>query len=49
MFVTLSGIIIVVKEEQPENALLGISPVPSGMMATPSLISNLSIVFQFIS
>lgn len=49
MFVTLSGIIIVVKEEQPKNALLGISRVPFGMMATPSLISNLSIVFQFIS
>ena len=38
--VTLSGITTVVKSLQSKNALKGISVIPSGMMATPSLISN---------
>ena len=42
--VTLSGITTVVKSSQLINALKGISVVPYGMMATPSLISNCVII-----
>ena len=44
MLVTLSGITTLLNEEQPEKALLGITLVPSGMIAIPSLISKLAIV-----
>ena len=46
---TESGRMILSSEVQQSKALSPISVVPSGMMATPSLISNLALILLVIS